>query len=37
MERGLWGFIQGTEVQPESTAQAAVIEAFRLCLDKAYG
>ena len=37
MERGLWRFIEGTEVAPVSgTATVAVINAYRLRSDKAY-
>ena len=37
MERGLWRFIEGTEVAPVSgTATAAAINAYRLRSDKAY-
>ena len=37
MERGLWRFIEGTEVAPVSgTATAAAINAYCLRSDKAY-
>lgn len=36
MERGLWGFIQETEVEPASTDEVSVRNAFRLRSDKAY-
>ena len=36
MERGLWGFIQETEVEPDSTAQASAVNTYRLRSDKAY-
>ena len=36
MERGLWGFIAGTETPPEETATVAVKNAYRLRSDKAY-
>ena len=36
MERGLWGFVEGTENAPNSTATDAVRNAYRLCSDKAY-
>ena len=37
MERGLWRFIERTEVAPASeTATAAAIKAYRLRSDKAY-
>ena len=36
MERGLWGFVQGTENAPNSTATDAVQNAYRLRSDKAY-
>ena len=36
MERGLWGFVQGTESEPEPTASASVKNSYCLRLDKAY-
>jgi hypothetical protein len=36
MERGLWGFIAGTETPPAETATNAVKNAYRLRSDKAY-
>ena len=36
MERGLWGFVQGTETKPGYTAEAAAKNAFRLRSNKAY-
>ena len=36
MERGLWGFVQGTESEPESTASASVRNSYCLRSDKAY-
>ena len=36
MERGLWGFVEGTETAPGSTATATVRNAYRLRSDKAY-
>ena len=36
MERGLWGFVEGTENTPNSTATDAVRNAYRLRSDKAY-
>ena len=36
MERGLWGFVSGTEEQPGEDATAQVINAYRLKSDKAY-
>ena len=36
MERGLWGFVQGTETKPGDTSEAAAKNAFRLRSDKAY-
>ena len=36
MERGLWGFVQGTESEPEPTASASVKNSYRLRSDKAY-
>ena len=36
MERGLWGFVQGTETKPGDTAEAAAKNAFHLRSDKAY-
>ena len=36
MERGLWGFVEGTENAPNSTATDAVRNAYRLRSDKAY-
>jgi hypothetical protein len=36
MERGLWGFIAGTETLPAETATNAVKNAYRLRSDKAY-
>ena len=36
MERGLWGFVQGTESEPESTASASIRNSYRLRSDKAY-
>ena len=36
MERGLWGFIAGTETAPAETATAQVRNVYRLRSDKAY-
>lgn len=36
MERGLWGFIAGTETAPAETATVQVRNAYRLRSDKAY-
>ena len=36
MERELWGFVEGTENAPNSTATDAVRNAYRLRSDKAY-
>ena len=36
MERGLWGFVEGTENAPNSTATDAVRNVYRLRSDKAY-
>ena len=36
IERGLWGFVEGTENTPNSTATDAVRNAYRLRSDKAY-
>ena len=36
MERGLWGFINGTEQQPAETGTAQVKSAYQLKSDKAY-
>ncbi len=36
MERGLWGFIAGTETAPAETATVQVKNAYRLRSDKAY-
>ena len=36
MERGLWGFVSGTEEQPGEDAAAQAIRAYRLKSDKAY-
>ena len=36
MERGLWGFVEGTETAPGSTATATMRNAYRLRSDKAY-
>ncbi len=36
MERGLWGFINGTEQQPAENATAQVKSAYQLKSDKAY-
>ena len=36
MERGLWGFIAGTETAPAQTATAQVRNVYRLRSDKAY-
>ena len=36
MERGLWGFVEGTETAPGASATATARNAYRLRLDKAY-
>ena len=36
MERGLWGFVQGSETPPQPTASVEVRNAYRLRSDKAY-
>ena len=36
MERGLWGFIQGTESSPAADAAADIVNAYKLKSDKAY-
>ena len=36
MERGLWGFVEGTEVAPDDTATTTVRNSYRLRSDKAY-
>ena len=36
MERGLWGFVQGTESEQEPTASASMKKSYRLRLNKAY-
>ena len=36
MEGGLWGFVQGTESEPEPTASASVKNSYHFRLDKAY-
>ena len=36
MERGLWGFIQGTESSPAAGAAADIVNAYKLKSDKAY-
>ena len=35
MERGFWGFVQGTESEPKPTASASVKNSYRLRSDKA--